>query len=609
LYLGKNLIEYVGFNAFPKTIEVLSLNMNKIHSIENNALINTKNLKVLSMLGLNESFSKNSLDKILKYSLNLQELKVSGANRGNITKDSVFTRMKNLKVLALNKMGISSFPRQFFWNMRYLKELSLAGNNLSKFPYFFGAGRLEKINLSNNKITKQSQSDLFYQNDLKVLDLSSNLISKIDKMSFYWFEKLEEINYKNNKLVNIDSEVFHRSNYPNRQIMTIDVSDNPLQCDCEFFHKFYKYFITQNYTRLKCENDSNCLECNSPESLRGSWIGYMSKSMFNKRFGADTESCTNQKSIIPTENDKGKNPSSNTTNFFDLVIVLISVLFILFFLLVILCRKLKILKSKQSRVRLTSFVSSRDDSIASYSVNNSMPHLSVQGKNLNNVNGKKVVSIKNNGKDPYQLYTPADDVIINSKNCGKPLMCKNFMHNTTRKLKPVNSSSNNIPIPRKKLNSLNSSNNSVLKIAKKFSSLHASNDFAPKQPKTIKKFNSVSSSNDFALQTSQACSDVKRSQSENFNELATVESCDDFNRHYVTMHSIASQSSSSCASNSVNCDVIKPNMERKLVFEASESCEDAYLAPIGHISADYEDLNWNKRIHSGTYCEIDFEKK
>ena len=86
-----------------------------------------------------------------------------------------------------------------------------------------------------------------------------------------------------------------------------------------------------------------------------------------------------------------------------------------------------------------------------------MPHLSVQGKNLNNVNGKKVVSIKNNGKDPYQLYTPADDVIINSKNCGKPLMCKNFMHNTTRKLKPVNSSSNNIPIPRKKLNSLHSS--------------------------------------------------------------------------------------------------------------------------------------------------------
>ena len=138
--MSKNLIEYVGFNAFPKSIEILSLNMNKIHSIENNAMINTKNLKVLSMLGLNESFSKNSLDDILKYRSNLQELKISGAKGGNISEDSVIVKMKNLKVLTLNKMGISGLPRQFFWKMRFVKELNLAGNNLSKFPYFFGAG-------------------------------------------------------------------------------------------------------------------------------------------------------------------------------------------------------------------------------------------------------------------------------------------------------------------------------------------------------------------------------------------------------------------------------------------------------------------------------------
>ena len=76
------------------------------------------------MLGLNESFSKNSLDDILKYSSNLQKLKISGAKGGNITEDSVFTRVKNLKVLTLNKMGISSLPREFFWKMRLLKELS-----------------------------------------------------------------------------------------------------------------------------------------------------------------------------------------------------------------------------------------------------------------------------------------------------------------------------------------------------------------------------------------------------------------------------------------------------------------------------------------------------
>lgn len=102
-----------------------------------------------------------------------------------------FERLGTLKILFINKNGISKIPNNFFKSMTGLHYLNLAENHLTVIDFsLMSLGNLEYLDLSSNNIATISPANLQFLKDLSSLslDLHKNNLSCTckDKLFLSW---------------------------------------------------------------------------------------------------------------------------------------------------------------------------------------------------------------------------------------------------------------------------------------------------------------------------------------------------------------------------------------------------------------------------------------
>ena len=168
------------------------------------------------------------------------------SNNRDIYKVVAKNVFKNFKIrtLSLTNLGIESVDRDAFEKKTledHLESLDLSGNNLKRLDSrtLMALKRLEKLNISNNKISLES-GNFKHNKYLTVLDVSSNQIQFLAPGVFSNVNILKMVNLSNNELryisecVLMDIQVHPISSKYAPAL--IDLTKNPIECDCALFY-------------------------------------------------------------------------------------------------------------------------------------------------------------------------------------------------------------------------------------------------------------------------------------------------------------------------------------------------------------------------------------
>ncbi|XP_075241425.1 lumican-like [Convolutriloba macropyga] len=162
-------------------------------------------------------------------------------------------KYQNIQVLSVtNRNSLNFVP--------LVEQLTITHSNVTIIePHFFNAGLLHfhALDLSRNKI-KTIPSGAFYGiQNATVISLAKNQISKIDE-NFFGTYNLRPwsgdmvIKFNENRLTTFPGkfaervESFLRSNMPANTKVTIDLSDNPIRCDCAI-----NWFVSSDFSHVQ----------------------------------------------------------------------------------------------------------------------------------------------------------------------------------------------------------------------------------------------------------------------------------------------------------------------------------------------------------------------
>ncbi|XP_061173703.1 toll-like receptor 4 [Saccostrea echinata] len=308
------IIQHLLTRHLPKTLKYLNMNDNPliygIYLLEGDFLSNLERLDIDKTL--NDTYHETGC----KYTSNScdnkeEELTVEGTEYKE--SPAVFSyqlppKLKSLSI-ANQKMYLPLINSNYGITSRNsLTHLHIQGNLIYDIQHFSGLWRLEYLDVSNNfcsNITKQpfqDMSNLFFLNlsrnllgkelkrqssehvfdhlrGLKVLDLSYNWITHLHKDLFVFTSNIEHLNISNNeiesvtfdlsaalklrsidlssnKIVMLDSKSMDFLDSSRQKQLSIQMSNNPLQCTCQSmeFLKWMqessnKHFVDrENYT-------------------------------------------------------------------------------------------------------------------------------------------------------------------------------------------------------------------------------------------------------------------------------------------------------------------------------------------------------------------------
>lgn len=272
LNLRKNLIDELKDNAFfaLSNLEELNLGENRIVQIETDAFYRLHNLKILYL-------DDNSLNHVPSSSFppltNLAELYI-GVNSFSTLERGVFEKLKKLTTLSLYGAQLSNISLGAFMGPESLRILDLASNRLTRIPTkelatlnrleelnigmndfeiisekaFDGLSNLLKLEIVGAKRLIRVQNNAFIQNgNLRIIRLTNNEeLSQFESAAFHGLPFLKELILKNNAIESIMESLYDWNN-----LEQLDLSENPLRCDCYLL--WYKVFLN---THLK-NNDNN----------------------------------------------------------------------------------------------------------------------------------------------------------------------------------------------------------------------------------------------------------------------------------------------------------------------------------------------------------------
>lgn len=202
-----------------------------------------------------------------------------------------FSLMQNLKLLRLNKTGISKIDDDAFFNLAKLKHLDLSNNLLSSVPgrAFTTLISLETLDLSKNYISRIAPFDFNDLISLKTIVLSNqnNQLVLVDREAFGVMSLLETVQLdKNNRLAYVDPESFLfcplLKNLDLRETAVEMVGENlmislralnslkidELRCDCQMMWIHNSTFARDNLSR-KIRWQIETIKCGSPYEFKG----------------------------------------------------------------------------------------------------------------------------------------------------------------------------------------------------------------------------------------------------------------------------------------------------------------------------------------------------
>jgi Leucine-rich repeat (LRR) protein len=266
LNLRGNLIDELNNNVFSSLIKLEELNLgeNRITQIDADAFYHLYNLKILYL-------DDNSLNHVPSTSFppltNLAELYI-GVNSFSLLDRGAFEKLKKLTTLSLYGAQLSNITLGAFTGLEGLRILDLGSNRLTRIPTkelnilnrleelnigmndfeiigekaFDGLSNLHKLEIVGAKRLIRVQNNAFIQNgNLRIIRLTNNEeLSQFESAAFHGLPYLKELILKNNAIESIMESLYEWNN-----LEQLDLSDNPLRCDCYLL--WYKAFLSSRY--------------------------------------------------------------------------------------------------------------------------------------------------------------------------------------------------------------------------------------------------------------------------------------------------------------------------------------------------------------------------
>lgn len=255
LNLNYNMIKILGQAAFSglRALERLSLYDNRMQHIEENAFSGTGYKLDRLNLGKNHLEDVPNLQSLSKLQvLTLSENRISRIRPGS------FKGLRILDMLLLENNRITSLEANVFSELPILNSLNVKHNEISNISERAFAGiesNLEWLELGHNRLDHIPSHALLPLHNLRQLDLDSNRIVDVPEdafegygksikfmmlnrnniktilpMTFFDLHSLEWLKLSHNDLVHLTEDTVQ----PILDTLTmIDVSNNPLECDCE----------------------------------------------------------------------------------------------------------------------------------------------------------------------------------------------------------------------------------------------------------------------------------------------------------------------------------------------------------------------------------------
>ena len=208
-----------------------------LNGFRNLNFIDMSYVYVLSALRYNaEAWDHHFKCVMVKYSsLRLANLSniISGPNRW------IYPALIGLDLLEMFDLSNSHFVEINLDNFRYfpmLRMLRLGGNALGtdEFRIFPVMPKLEELDLSGNVLNNLGLDTFTKLPLLRELDLSDNLLKAIDFIGRE-LSTLTIMDLSGNHLSDMSQNMMDRLNilFQEKQTFVLDISDNPLQCECD----------------------------------------------------------------------------------------------------------------------------------------------------------------------------------------------------------------------------------------------------------------------------------------------------------------------------------------------------------------------------------------
>ncbi|CAG2205669.1 unnamed protein product [Mytilus edulis] len=224
-------------------------------------------IEILKLSYYLDSFFMRSLDGIINdISDSLNEAPIQ---EFHFTKNVDLNVLNNIPVQVpptLRSLDLSDNSlEELKLDIKQVASLNLESNNLGKYlaknSLMQQDSKLEYIRLSNNSIYRLHTTIFIGQRYLRLIDLRFNFLkdSNFDMTSLV---NLEILNLKNNKIKYLSDQSIKELEkvFKNNVNITIDLSNNPLQCSCFTFPFLnwmrlrHKHFI--NFMQFRCEYEN-----------------------------------------------------------------------------------------------------------------------------------------------------------------------------------------------------------------------------------------------------------------------------------------------------------------------------------------------------------------
>lgn len=284
LNLRGNLIDLLEHNSFSSllNLEELNLGENRIAEIKSDAFYRLYNLKILYLddnslshvpaesflpltnlaelfIGVNSftTLEKNAFEKLKK----LTTLSLNGAQLHNIS-HGAFTGLDSLRVLDLSSNRLSRIPTKEISVLHRLEELSIGMNDFEIIPEkaFEGLSNLHQLEIIGaNKLVRVQNNAFIDNGNLRIIRFISNEeLSQFESAAFHGLPYLKELILKHNAIESIRENLYEWDN-----LQTLDLSDNPLRCDCHLL--WYKTFLNvrNSHSRNKINTSNNSISNNN----------------------------------------------------------------------------------------------------------------------------------------------------------------------------------------------------------------------------------------------------------------------------------------------------------------------------------------------------------
>jgi len=246
-YLDNKLKKISSFfcQKFPN-LKVIYLSDAKLKSIDEDSLINCKNLEHLLLFGnqIRELpktlLLRNSMVTLLRvddnqlttlpenFFVNQKELEILDLTKNQISflQSNIFRPLVKLEVLYLSNNKLQSLNTEWFVNLHNLKWLGLHKNQISEIPSkcFASLKHLKNLWLYENMIKALSPDSFDGLHNLQILSLYSNEISDLPVGIFIILKSLTRLDLNNNKLTTIHSDSFGIHN----QLADVYLHDNKI---------------------------------------------------------------------------------------------------------------------------------------------------------------------------------------------------------------------------------------------------------------------------------------------------------------------------------------------------------------------------------------------